>query len=191
MSDAILPPPSAVLDDLAEAYAQILDQTVSLTEGVEDTPRRAAKAWRELTSGYDVDVEALFTTFDREGFDEMIALRGVPFVSLCEHHLLPFVGEASVVYLPSTRIVGLSKIARVVQAYSRRLQVQERLTQQIADAMVKHLDPVGVLVHVTAHHTCMSARGIRSQGDMETSVTRGAMREKPASRDEAMRMIGR
>lgn len=179
------------LSELTEAFAAILHATVKPSEGTQATPRRAALAWLEMTEGYHVDLAGLLTVFDGEGYDQMIACRDIPFTSLCEHHLMPFTGTASIVYLPCDKIVGLSKLPRIVRAFSRRLQNQERLTRDIADALDSHLDPLGVLIHIEAHHTCMSARGVSSQGAMVTSDVRGAMREQPQSRDEALRMIGK
>lgn len=179
---------------LTSAYQTILEHTLgpaAKREGTIETPLRAAKAWQELTEGYDVDVAALFKVFDAEGYDEMVAVSGIPFASLCEHHMLPFIGTAHVVYLPTAKIVGLSKIPRVVNAFARRLQNQERLTAQIADALEEHLDPRGVLVMCEAEHSCMQLRGVKSHGVMRTSVTRGYMRDRPESRAEAFALIGR
>jgi GTP cyclohydrolase I len=177
---------------LAAAFETILSETIpDWAPGTAETPGRCAKAWVELTAGYDVDIEALFKTFDGEDYDEMVAVCGIPFSSMCEHHMLPFSGHAHVVYLPGKRVPGLSKIPRLVDAYARRLQQQERLTMQIADALVANLDPVGVLVMVEAEHLCMKLRGARSHGKMRTSVTRGAMRDKPAARAEALALIER
>ena len=159
-------------------------------EGVERTPVRAAKALMEMTAGYDVDIPALFTTFERDGYDELILVRDIPFVSLCEHHMLPFTGRAHVGYLPGDRIVGLSKLARVVDAYARRFQVQERLTKQVADALETNLSPVGTFVVIEAEHSCMSCRGVRVSGTSAvTSDVRGAFRDKPAARAEAMALL--
>jgi len=156
-------------------------------EGLLDTPKRYIKALREMTSGYDLDpATVLGVTFD-EASDQLIVLSDIEFVSLCEHHLAPFRGVATVGYLPGARVVGLSKLARLVDVYARRLQVQERLTQQIADAMVTHLDPYGVAVIITAHHSCMGNRGVRKhQGKMTTSVMLGAMRDNATARQEFM-----
>lgn len=177
----------------AECYRQILASTLGpeLTPGTEETPLRAAKAWAELTSGYATDIASLFKTFDSEGNDEMIAVSGMSFSSLCEHHLLPFEGHAHVVYVPDGEIVGLSKIPRVLRAFSRRLQVQERLTSQIADAMVEHLNPKGVMVVVEASHSCMRCRGIESSGLMVTSALRGVLKDDGVGRAEAFALIGR
>lgn len=182
--------------ELERAYAVILAAALrgeELHAGVIDTPVRAARALMEMTGGYDVDVPALFTTFERDGYDEMIVERGIPFVSLCEHHLLPFIGTAAVAYVPNGggRIVGLSKIARVVDAYARRLQVQERLTQQIADAFWQHLDPAGVMVVVRCRHLCMELRGVKTAGvPTATSVVRGVFKDDPRARAEALTLLG-
>jgi GTP cyclohydrolase I len=157
-------------------------------DGLLDTPKRVIKAMTELTAGYKIDAaEVLSTTFDVT-HDEMIVVRGVPFSSLCEHHMLPFHGHATVAYIPGPggRIVGLSKLARLVDMYARRLQVQERMTDQIADAVDEYLSPVGVGVIVTASHSCMSMRGIQKHGEMVTAKMIGAMRDKPEARAELM-----
>lgn len=158
---------------------------------VEETPARAAKALLEMTAGYNVDVPALFTTFERDGYDEMIVVRDVPFVSLCEHHVLPFTGHASVGYVPTDRIVGLSKIARLVHAYAQRLQVQERITVQIARALEEHLKPEGVIVVLRAEHSCMSCRGVRVTGaSAVTSALSGLLKEDARARAEALALMG-
>jgi GTP cyclohydrolase I len=159
-------------------------------EGLRDTPARAAAALTELTRGYEVDIAGLFTTFEAEGYDEMVVMRNVPFFSLCEHHLLPFQGTAALAYIPDGRIVGLSKLARLVDAFARRLQVQERLVTQIADALVEHLAPKGVMVIVEAEHLCMAMRGVEvSDVPTNTSAVRGAMKTKPEARAEALALL--
>lgn len=180
-------------DPLEESYHEIIRQTLGTDphNGTEETPARAAKAWRELTVGYGIDIPSLFKTFDSEGYDEMIAVTGVPFSSLCEHHLLPFIGVAHVVYIPTDKIVGLSKIPRVVNAFARRLQNQERLSSQIADAIEEHLAPQGVMVSIDAEHSCMRLRGAQSAGVMRTSVARGLMRDDSKARAEALALIDR
>lgn len=155
-------------------------------DGLKDTPKRVTKALRELTSGYALDpAEILQTTFD-VSHDEMIVLAGVPYSSLCEHHMLPFTGHATIGYIPQLdgRVVGLSKLARLVECFARRLQVQERLTNQIAEAMIEHLDPLGVGVVISGHHSCMSARGIKTSGSMITSSLHGQMRSDGTVRSE-------
>lgn len=153
-------------------------------EGLQDTPRRVVKAYREMTCGYQLDAtEVLGTTFD-EASDEMIVVSGIPFVSLCEHHMLPFTGTATVGYIPGDRVVGLSKIGRLVEMYARRLQVQERMTRQIADSMSDVLNPQGVGVVIHGHHSCMAMRGVEKHATMTTSQMLGALRNKPEARNE-------
>jgi GTP cyclohydrolase IA len=147
-----------------------------------DTPRRVASAYAELLSPRDFDL----TTFPNdEGYDELVLARGIPVHSLCEHHLLPFHGVAHVAYLPADRILGLSKLARVVELFARDLQVQERLTQQVANWLQEHLEPKGVGVVIEAEHMCMSMRGVQASGIVTlTSALHGLMREDPRSRQE-------
>lgn len=147
-------------------------------DGLKDTPRRVVHALQELTEGYGADpASILSTTFD-VAHDQMIHVRDITVQSLCEHHMLPFTGTCHVAYIPTDRVVGLSKIPRVVHAYSHRLQVQERLTEQIAEAINTHLDPAGVGVTITAHHACMGLRGVREpHATMTTTALRGAFFE--------------
>jgi len=152
--------------------------------GLIDTPKRVIKALTELTEGYRQDpIEILGTTFD-EPYDEMIVVEGINFFSLCEHHVLPFSGTATVGYIPSKRVVGLSKIARLVNCFSRRLQIQERLTRQIAQTLQEVLSPKGVGVILRGSHSCMTMRGIKSQGALVTSFLTGVMRDTPEARQE-------
>jgi GTP cyclohydrolase IA len=178
------------LHHLEMAWQEILTGLgVKPTPGMVDTPRRAAKALIELTTGYQVDVPGLFTTFEKDGYDEMVVLRDIEFSSLCEHHVLPFTGRTHIAYVPQDRVVGLSKLARLVEAFSRRLQIQERMTEEIADALWSHLEPRGVMVVVQATHTCMALRGVRKPGAvMFTSASRGKM-WKPEVRAEAMGLL--
>jgi len=153
-------------------------------DGLRDTPRRVVSALMEMTEGGSLDpASVLGTTFDVP-YDQMVVVAGIEFTSLCEHHLLPFEGEAVVGYLPTDRVVGLSKIARLVEAYARRLQVQERMTQQIAQTMQDVLSPSGVGVVLRARHSCMACRGIRKRADMVTSALLGAMRDDGQAREE-------
>lgn len=147
-----------------------------------DTPRRLAAAYTEMLTPREFDL----TTFPNdENYDELVLARDIPLHSLCEHHLLPFHGVAHVAYLPADRILGLSKLARVVELFARDLQVQERLTQQIADWLQHHLEPKGVGVIIEAEHLCMSLRGVQAKGARTlTSAVRGALREDPRSRQE-------
>lgn len=160
--------------------------------GLLDTPDRVARALREMTSGYRDDPAAILArTFD-DRCDEMVVVSGVDFTSLCEHHLLPFVGVAHVAYLPGERVVGLSKLARLVDCYARRLQVQERMTVQIAEAIAEHLSPRGVGVVVEAHHSCMGCRGVRKpNARMVTSAMHGVFRDEPEARAEFLALIGK
>lgn len=158
-------------------------------EGLLDTPKRVVKAWYEMLGGYRIDPKEIFTTFEGEGYDEMVLLKDIEFRSFCEHHMLPFLGTAHVAYIPGERIVGLSKPARVVDIFSQRLQVQERLTKEIADCVGERLNPKGVAVVVEAHHQCMSCRGVKKQNTtMVTSKLVGDFREQVV-RDEFFSLI--
>ena len=168
----------------ARAVADLLHALGRDPEGphLADTPRRVAAAYAEMLSPRDFDL----TTFPNdEGYDELVVARGIPVHSLCEHHLLPFHGVAHVAYLPADRILGLSKLARVVELFARDLQVQERLTQQVADWLQQHLEPKGVGVVIEAEHLCMSMRGVQAAGTVTlTSALHGLLREDPRSRQE-------
>jgi len=157
-------------------------------DGLRDTPARVVKAWREMTAGYDDDpAEILSRTFE-ESSDEMIILRGISFFSTCEHHMLPFYGQAVVGYLPG-KVVGISKLARLVTCFARRLQIQERMTRQIAEAIETHLDARGVGVVLRAHHLCMGCRGVRQEEtEMVTSSMLGTLRSDPTTRGEFLRL---
>lgn len=154
-------------------------------DGLLKTPERVAKAYAELCAGLSEDPRRhLRTTFD-EDHREMVILRDIPFASICEHHLLPFTGKAHVGYIPQGRVAGLSKLARVVEGYARRPQVQERLTSEIADAIMEELQPDGCGVVMEASHTCMTIRGIQKPGStMITSAMRGGFRRRPETRAE-------
>ena len=164
-----------------------------LREGLLDTPKRVGRAWREYCAGYDEDPAVhLKRTFEEvAGYDEVVLLRDIPFHSHCEHHLAPIIGTASIAYLPTDRVVGISKLARVLHGYSRRLQIQERLTAEIAQCIWEHLKPQGVAVVIKATHGCMTGRGVRTHGvDMETSKVLGCFRDDPASRKEVLSLMG-
>ena len=160
-------------------------------EGLADTPKRVAKALQFLTSGYQADIaevinNALFTV----DYSEMVIVKDIDFYSLCEHHLLPFFGKAHVAYIPSNRVIGLSKIPRIVDVFSRRLQVQERLTNQIADTIRDTIAPIGVAVVVEATHLCMSMRGVQKQNSLAvTSAMHGAFRNNARTRMEFLELI--
>ncbi len=162
-------------------------------EGLLDTPARVARAYEEYFAGYRENPRAyLERTFEEvHGYDEMVVLRNIPFESHCEHHLAPIIGKVHVAYLPTKRIVGISKLARVVHAFSRRLQVQEKMTAQIADCINKALAPDGVGVVVEAVHHCMTTRGVHTHGvSMMTSSLLGAFKENNETRAEFLTMIG-
>jgi GTP cyclohydrolase I len=162
-------------------------------EGLQDTPARVVRAFEEWFAGYGEDPAALLMrTFEEtDGYDEMVVLRGIEFVSHCEHHLAPIVGQAHVGYLPHHRVVGISKLARIVEAYARRLQIQERLTAQIANAIDSVLQPRGVAVVVEATHQCMTTRGVCKPGvTMVTSRMIGAFRDEAMTRREFLAVIG-
>lgn len=160
-------------------------------EGLRRTPARVAASYAELFAGLQEDPRThLGTTFD-EGHKELVVLRDIPFASLCEHHLLPFTGVAHVGYIPQGRVVGLSKLARLVEGYARRPQVQERLTSEIADALMDELAPDGCGVVIEAVHTCMTIRGVQKPGaTMVTSAVRGGFRRRPATRAEFFAIVG-
>ena len=163
-------------------------------EGLRETPARFLKAWGEWTSGYSQDPAEVLKTFEdgSNGYDEMVLVRDIPVYSQCEHHLAPFFGKAHVAYIPNGKIAGLSKLSRLVDVFSRRLQVQERLTVQIADAMQEHLSPRGVGVVIECRHLCMESRGIeRSGATTVTSAMRGALMDKPEARAELLSLIRR
>jgi GTP cyclohydrolase I len=162
-------------------------------EGLLDTPQRVARAWKEYARGYDEDpARHLHRTFEEVGgYDEIVLLKDIPFQSHCEHHLAPIIGKASIAYLPGSRVVGISKLARVLHGYARRLQVQERLTAQVADAICEHLKPQGVAVVIEASHACMTARGVSTPGVMmTTSRMMGVFREDERSRREVLALMG-
>jgi GTP cyclohydrolase I len=160
-------------------------------EGLSETPMRYVKAWEFWTSGHSVDIKTLLKTFQdgAESYDEMVFIGSIPFYSHCEHHLAPFFGVAHVAYIPDGKIVGLSKIPRLVDAFARRLSVQERLTTQVADAITEHLTPKGVGVIVSARHMCMESRGVQKPGTVTTtSALRGLLKE-PDAKAEFMSMV--
>lgn len=160
--------------------------------GLRETPQRFLKAWKEWGAGYEQDPTALLKTFEdgAERYDEMVLVRDIPIYSHCEHHLAPFFGKAHIAYIPDRRIVGLSKLARLAECFARRLQVQERLTSQIAHALQDALHPVGVGVVLECRHLCMESRGVRAPGtSTTTSCLLGALKEEEAARAEFMRLV--
>lgn len=163
-------------------------------EGLGDTPARVVRSYEEFYAGYHKDPEEILrTTFEEtEGYDEMVVLKDITFESHCEHHMVPIIGKAFVAYLPDKRVVGISKLARVVEAYAKRLQIQEKMTAQIANAINDVLKPKGVAVVVEAEHQCMTTRGVEKPGvSMVTSTMLGAFRDDPSTRKEFLSFIGR
>jgi GTP cyclohydrolase I len=160
-------------------------------EGLLDTPARVARSYREMFAGYDVDPrEYLERTFEEVGgYDQLVVLRDIRFVSFCEHHMLPVIGRAQVGYLPRNRVVGISKLARVVRGFARRLQIQEKMTAEIAQAIFEVLKPHGVGVVIEAEHSCMTIRGVNSPGSaLTTSSLIGVIRDDPRTREEFLRL---
>ena len=160
-------------------------------EGISKTPERVAKAWEFLSKGYDQDLESIINNaIFTEDYDEMVTIKDIDFFSLCEHHLLPFFGKAHVAYIPDGKIVGLSKIPRIVEMFSRRLQVQERMTQQIAETLNKVLHPKGVAVVLEGAHMCMQMRGVEKQNSYATtSSMMGLFRKDSRTREEFLNII--
>lgn len=162
----------------------------TLREGLIDTPKRVAKAFKHWFGGYEIDIGSILATQFKdggEGYDEMVIVKDIPFYSKCEHHMADIFGTATVAYIPSGCVVGLSKLSRLVDAFARRLQVQERMTRQIADALQDHLEPKGVGVVIKARHMCMESRGVCQQGHHTiTSALRGVLKDEAEARAEFM-----
>ncbi|HEU4877005.1 MAG TPA: GTP cyclohydrolase I FolE [Sphingomicrobium sp.] len=194
--DLIEPTPKIpVPDDVAEAVRTLIRWAGDdpSREGLLDTPARVARAWKEYARGYEEDpAHHLARTFQEVGgYDDIVLLRDIPFQSHCEHHLAPIIGKAAIAYLPGHRVVGISKLARVLHGFARRLQVQERLTAQVADCIWEHLKPAGVAVVIEASHACMSARGVNTPGVlMTTSRMIGCFRDDERSRKEVLALMG-
>lgn len=189
------PAPISVPDEVTEAIRTLIrwsgdDPT---REGLVDTPRRVAKAWREYCAGYGDDPALHLARVFEEvgGYDEIVLLKDIPFQSHCEHHMAPIIGRAHIAYLPRNHVVGISKLARVLHGFARRLQVQERLTAEVADCIWDNLKPLGVAVVIEATHACMAARGVRTPGvSMVTSRMMGVFREDDRSRKEVLALMG-
>ena len=189
------PPTIDVPDDVAAAVRTLIRWAGDDPdrEGLIDTPRRVARAWKEYCAGYaDDPAHHLLRVFEEVGgYDEIVLLKDVPFQSHCEHHMAPIHGKAHIAYLPKDHVVGISKLARVLHAYARRLQVQERLTAEVADCIWNGLKPLGVAVVIEATHACMTARGVRTPGvGMVTSRMMGVFRDDERSRREVLALMG-
>jgi GTP cyclohydrolase I len=178
-------------EDIATRLLQYIGEDPK-REGLQETPKRFLKAWQHWARGYKQKPEDLFKVFEdgAEGCDEMVLVKDIPVYSHCEHHLAAIIGTASVAYIPSGKIIGLSKIARVVEMYARRLQVQERLTNQIADCLYQYLEPMGVAVLIKARHLCMESRGVEKPGaETVTCALRGVFKTQPETRAEFMGLV--
>lgn len=178
------------IDDNVKRLIQYIGEDVN-REGLLETPARFAKAWRQWTSGYEKDAKSILKVFEdgAEKYDQMVLVKDIPIYSKCEHHLADIFGTASIAYIPNGKIVGLSKLLRLADMFARRLQVQERLTDQIADSLVEHLQPLGVGVIIKARHMCMESRGICQQGHHTvTTALRGAIKEQPQARAEFLQL---
>ena len=187
-------PPPYSLNRMEDNVRQILEQMGEDPgrEGLLKTPHRVARAFEYLTKGYAQDPKEVITQamFTEDDYEEMVLVRDIDFYSMCEHHILPFFGKANVAYIPRHHIVGLSKIPRLVEVFSRRLQVQERLTTQIANTIMEELNPLGVGVIIRAEHLCMRMRGVEKQNSIvTTSAMLGAFREQQATREEFMTLV--
>jgi GTP cyclohydrolase I len=189
------PPKLPVPDDVRQAVKTLIRWAGDDPdrEGLLETPERVARAWAEYAKGYQEDpsVHLSRTFYEVGGYDEIVLLKDIPFQSHCEHHLAPIIGKAAIAYLPKDKVVGISKLARVLHGYARRLQVQERLTAQVADCIWSNLEPKAVAVVIEASHSCMTARGVNTPGVMmTTSRMMGTFREDERSRREVLALMG-
>ena len=161
-------------------------------EGLKDTPRRVVKSWNELYSGYSRTPADVLTTFSADGYDQIVLLKDIEMFSMCEHHMLPFFGKAHVAYIPGDKIIGISKLARLVDIFSRRLQIQERIGEQVTSALMTYLQPKGAACIIEAAHMCMRMRGVgKQESTMVTSSLKGVFMEKQAAREELMALINK
>ncbi|RKF19336.1 GTP cyclohydrolase I FolE [Altericroceibacterium spongiae] len=184
-----------VPEDVQEAIRTLIRWTGDdpEREGLQDTPKRVARAWKEYCVGYEEDPAVHLSRVFEEvgGYDEIVLLKDIPFQSHCEHHMAPIIGKAAIAYLPTDHVVGISKLARVLHGYARRLQIQERLTAEVAQCIWDNLQPKGVAVVIEASHACMTARGVRTPGvGMVTSRVMGTFRKDDRSRKEVLGLMG-
>ena len=191
VEDGKLPVPRDVQEAIRTLIRWAGDDPVR--EGLLDTPKRVARAWKEYCLGYGEDPGVHLSRVFQEvgGYDELVLLKDIPFQSHCEHHMAPIIGKAAIAYMPTDRVVGISKLARVLHGFARRLQVQERLTAEVARCIHEHLKPHGVAVVIEAAHSCMTARGVRTPGvTMVTSKLLGCFLDDERSRSEVLRLMG-
>jgi GTP cyclohydrolase I len=178
--------PNEELESVVTSLLALVDDD-PLREGLRDTPARVAKAWRHWCGGYGVNIAELMKVFEdgAEHYDQMVVRKDIPVYSHCEHHMAPIIGRCTIAYIPNGKVIGLSKLDRLADAFARRLQVQERLTSQIADALVEHLQPLGVGVWISARHLCVESRGVQhTNSETVTTALRGCIRERDAARAE-------
>ncbi len=179
------------LEQAVKAILEEIGEDVN-REGLADTPARVARMYKELFGGVGIDPASVLNAEFEEGFNELVIVRDIPFYSMCEHHLIPFFGHAHIGYVPSGKVSGLSKLARLVEVVSRRPQLQERMVSTIADVLYKELDPQGVMVVIEAEHLCMTMRGVKKPGTVTvTSAIRGIFDEDSSLRAEFLSLIGR
>jgi GTP cyclohydrolase I len=177
---------------IEENVARLLDHFGEDTqrEGLVDTPRRFIEAWKFLLSGYNRKVEDIMTTFTNENYDQMVLLKDIEMYSMCEHHALPFTGMAHIAYIPDKKLIGISKLARLIEMYSRRLQIQERIGNQVTEALMDYLKPKGAACVIEAQHLCMRMRGVQKQNSvMITSSLRGCFLEKGGEAKEELMIL--
>lgn len=178
----------SMIENLSNQIRYIGDNP--LREGLLETPNRVLRSWDELYSGYKQKPEDVFKTFDADGYDQIVLLKDVEFFSMCEHHMLPFFGQAHIAYIPNKRVIGVSKLARLLEIFSRRLQIQERLGEQITSCLMEHLEPHGAACILSASHMCMRMRGVGKQhSTMVTSSLKGVFLDEPAARAELMQLV--
>ena len=159
-------------------------------EGLIDTPSRIVKMWGEIYKGYTQDPKDMFTTFSADGYNQIILLKDIELYSMCEHHMLPFFGKAHVAYIPNKKVLGISKLARLVDIYAKRLQIQERIGDQVTSAIMEHLDALGAACIIHASHMCMKMRGVEKQNSvMVTSSMKGAFMNDPSTREELLMLL--
>lgn len=182
---------------MGDVYTAIKDQLQSIgenpdREGLQDTPKRVVQSWNELYAGYQQDPSELLRTFSTDGYDQMVLLKGSEFFSMCEHHILPFYGTAHVAYIPNNRVVGISKLARLLDIYCRRLQIQERICEQVTKALMDHLQPAGAACILEGVHMCMRMRGCSKRNStMITSSLKGDFLKESSARMELFQLISK
>lgn len=186
-----------MVDGLAEALELVSRQLQYIgedpsREGLKETPNRVVKSWKHLFSGYSVNIPSLMKTFEEKNINGLVLLKNIDMYSTCEHHILPFYGKAHIAYIPDNRVLGVSKLARLLEAYARRLQIQERIGEQVTDALMQYLKPKGAACIIEAQHFCMLSRGVEKQNSiMVTDSLKGAFMESASLRNELMIRIGR